>query len=173
MPAPSDARASPSISIRALRISYVADTYNNRILGYNDLRSLKAGAKADIVIGQPDFQQVLTNYPANDANKTNSSGLFLPTGVVVDSNGNLYVADKGNGRVLRFPAPFANYTPGLMEQADLVLGQSGFSSTRITDATNRTMAQPYGLAFTYAGGLLVSDVALNRACSISGEFPPI
>src|SRR6185312_7818835 len=29
---------------------YVADTYNNRILGYTDLRNFKSGAKADLVI---------------------------------------------------------------------------------------------------------------------------
>jgi uncharacterized protein (TIGR03437 family) len=147
---------------------YVADTYNNRILGFNDLRNLTTGGKADIVIGQPDFQQVLANYPNNSATQTNASGLFLPTGLVVDTSGNLYVADRGNGRVLRFPQPFVNYTPGVMEQADLVLGQGGFSSTKITDATSRTMAQPYGLAFTLAGGLLVSDVALNRVLYFQG-----
>jgi uncharacterized protein (TIGR03437 family) len=141
---------------------YVADTYNNRILGYNDLRKVAAGAKADIVIGQPDFQRTLVNYPSNDTNAPNSSGLSLPIGLAVDPQGNLYVADTGNGRVLRFPAPFASYTPGTPEQADLVLGQAGFTATRITDPTNRTMAQPYGLAFAYAGGLMVSDVGLNR-----------
>jgi uncharacterized protein (TIGR03437 family) len=147
---------------------YVADTYNNRILGFNDLRNLATGGKADIVIGQPDFQQVLANYPNNSATQTNASGLFLPTGLVVDPNGNLYVADRGNGRVLRFPRPFANYTAGGMETADLVLGQNGFSSTKITDATSRTMAQPYGLAFTLADGLLVSDIALNRVLYFQG-----
>jgi uncharacterized protein (TIGR03437 family) len=147
---------------------YVADTYNNRILGFKDLRNLTTGGKADIVIGQPDFQQVMANYPNNSAAKTNASGLFAPTGLVVDSAGNLYVADRGNGRVLRFPKPFENYTPGAMEQADLVLGQSGFSTTKITDATSRTMSQPYGLAFTLAGGLLVSDEALNRVLYFQG-----
>jgi uncharacterized protein (TIGR03437 family) len=110
----------------------------------------------------------MANYPGNSPSKTNSSGLFLPTGLVVDSDGNLYVADTGNGRVLRFPKPFLNYTPGVMEQADLVLGQNGFSATKITDATSRTMAQPYGLVFTLAGGLLVSDVALNRVLYFQG-----
>lgn len=141
---------------------YVADTYNNRILGYNDLRNIAAGAKADLVIGQPDFQQTLINYPSNSLNTTNASGLFAPVGLAVDASGNLYVADSGNGRVLRFPAPFAHYTPGTPEQADLVLGQSGFTATRIPDPTPRTMAEPYGIAFAATGGLLVSDLALNR-----------
>jgi len=147
---------------------YVADTYNNRILGYTDLRNFKSGAKADLVIGQPDFQQVLVNYPNNDGNRPNASSLFAPTGLAVDTDGNLYVADRGNGRVLRFRKPFVNYTPGVMEQADLVLGQNSFTATKIPDATNRTMSQPYGLAFTFAGGLLVSDVALNRVLYFQG-----
>jgi uncharacterized protein (TIGR03437 family) len=147
----------------------VADTYNNRILGFNDLRTVQSGAKADIVIGQPDFQQVLVNYPSNDPNQPNASGLFLPTGLAVDSDGNLYVADRGNGRVLRFPQPFANYTAGTPEKANLVLGQSSFTSSRITDATDRTMAEPYGLAFTLAGGLLVSDPILNRVLYFQGQ----
>ena len=148
---------------------YVADTFNNRILGFNDARTVQSGAKADIVIGQPDFQQILTNYPSNDPNQPNASGLFLPTGLAVDNEGNLYVADTGNGRVLRFPLPFANYAAGTPEQADLVLGQSGFTGAIITDATDRTMAAPYGLAFTLAGGLLVSDAALNRVLYFEGQ----
>ncbi len=148
---------------------YVADTYNNRILGYNDLRTVMSGAKADLVIGQPDFQQVLTNYPSDDPNQPNASGLSLPTGLAVDSFGNLYVSDMGNGRVLRFPQPFANYTAGALEQANLVLGQSSFTGTKIPDATDRTMAAPYGLAFTFAGGLLVSDSVLNRVLYFQGK----
>ncbi len=148
---------------------YVADPYNNRILGYNDLRNIQPGAKADLVIGQPDFQQTLINYPGNNASAPNASGLYFPIGLAVDANGNLYVADTGNGRVLRFPKPFANYAAGSMEQADLVLGQSGFTTAKISDATQRTMAEPYGLAFTLAGGLLVSDVFLNRVLYFQGQ----
>jgi uncharacterized protein (TIGR03437 family) len=149
---------------------YVADTYNNRVLGYNDLRTVQPGAKADLVIGQPDFQQVLANYPSNNPNLPTDSGLFLPTGLAVDASGNLYVADRGNGRVLRFPQPFVNYKPGTPAQANLVLGQSSFTSTEVTDATDRTMAEPYGLAFTVEGGLLVSDPVLNRVLYFQG--PP-
>jgi uncharacterized protein (TIGR03437 family) len=140
---------------------YIADTYNNRILGYKDLRNLQPGQKADIVIGQPDFQQILANYPTNNANQPTATGLSHPTGVVVDSNGNVLVADSGNGRVLRFPAPFAHFTAGTAEQADLVLGQQNFTST-IPDPTERTMGAPYGLAFASTHGLLVSDIAQNR-----------
>ncbi len=146
---------------------YVADPGNNRVLGYKDLRNIQPGAKADLVIGQPDFQHSLLNYPSNNANKPNQSGLSNPKGVLVDADGNLFVADSGNGRVLRFPAPFANYNPGTPEPADLVLGQTNFFTT-ITDPTARTMSQPYGLAMTLFPGLLVSDVAHSRVLFFPG-----
>ena len=141
---------------------YVADTYNNRVLGYKDVRTLKPGAAADIVIGQstngqPDMAIALCN-PTNDATAPTQSSLCLPRGLVVDSAGNLYVADSGNGRVLRFPAPFAHQG---QQQADLVLGQNSFTS-KITDPTKFTMALPYGLAIIGTNGLAVSDAFDNR-----------
>ncbi len=146
---------------------YIADTYNNRILGFKDARVVMTGAKADIVIGQPGFQTSEVNYPSNSSTVRTASSLALPTGLAVDSSGNLYVADTGNGRVLRFPAPFSNYTPGVMEQADLVLGQLDFT-TSVSDITARTMAAPYGLAFTITAGLAVSDAVQNRVLWFKG-----
>jgi uncharacterized protein (TIGR03437 family) len=143
---------------------YVSDPGNNRVLGFKDLRNLKPGAKADIVLGQPDMQTALINYPTNLSTKPNSSGFNRPIGLLVDSQGNLYVADSLNGRVLRFPAPFA-YTGGAPEPADLVLGQQNFTS-QIFDATSSTMQAPYGLAFSGVNGLVVSDQGDNRVLYI-------
>ena len=141
---------------------YISDTYNNRILGYYDLRNIKPGQYADIVIGQPDFLHTVSNSPNN---QPTSNNLSVPTGLAVDSKGNLYVADSDNGRILRFPSPFANVTPGtpmaVTESADLLLGQISFT-TRITDPTSQTMGAPYGLAFTSNGSLLASDLGNNR-----------
>jgi uncharacterized protein (TIGR03437 family) len=138
---------------------YVADTYNNRILGFKDFRSLTAGSKADLVLGQADFSSGLCNI-TNDPNAMKAFTLCRPTGLVVDANnGDLYVADTGNSRVLRFPAPFAHQ--GTLEQADLVLGQHQFTFS-ITDPTSSTMSAPYGLAIAGSNGLLVSDATHNR-----------
>jgi uncharacterized protein (TIGR03437 family) len=144
---------------------YVADTYNHRVLGYRDFRKVKGGLpfdKADIVIGQPDFSSNLPNVTGNPDAMT-ASTLAFPTGVAVDAQGNLYVADQGNGRVLRFPAPFAR--PAQQPAADLVLGQRTFTQ-KITDPSPTTMAQPYGLVISSAG-LLVSDVLHNRVLLFS------
>jgi uncharacterized protein (TIGR03437 family) len=138
---------------------YVADPGNHRVLGFNDLRTVTAGTKADIVIGQPDLFTAVCNYPSGDPTKPAQNALCGPIGLALDAQGNLYVADSQNGRVLRFPQPF-NFS-GTMEPADLVLGQRDFVS-QFTDPSSSTMARPYGLAFSGTNGLVVSDVKHNR-----------
>ena len=143
---------------------YVADPYNNRVLGFKDARKLSPTTAADIVIGQPDLATALCNYPTGDQNSPGQNTLCRPFGVAVDGQGNLYVADGLNGRVLRFPSPFA-YTGGGMEPADLVLGQSTFTSS-VRQPTSTTMGTPYAIAFSGTSGLVVSDAGYNRVVFI-------
>lgn len=156
---------------------YVPDTFNNRILGYKDFTDLQDGQPADLVIGQPDFNRDVINYPSGSTTTPTSSSLYLPTALAVDSAGNLYVTDTGNSRVLRFPAPYASGTTSL-ESADLVLGQESFTSY-VTDATPYTLNSPVGLALTAnaakasvtnSGWLVVSDSAQNRVLLFSKPF---
>jgi uncharacterized protein (TIGR03437 family) len=151
---------------------YVADPLNNRVLGFYDARKLREtgipqGQHADIVLGEPDFNTAMCNYPTGDSTKTTASGLCHPTGVLADPNGNLYVADTFNGRVVRFPAPFANWpNTQVLEPADLVLGQSSLTGAPLTDPSASNMAEPYGLAFTGTNGMMVSDMFDNRVLYI-------
>ena len=140
---------------------YVSDPNNHRVLGFRDVRKLptKPGTGADIVIGQPDLATAVCNYHTGDINQPTQDSLCHPVGLLVDAAGNLYVADRDNGRVLRFPTPFSHQGN---QQADLVLGKSNFVTPPITDASARNMLAPYGLAFAGNNGLLVSDQALNR-----------
>jgi uncharacterized protein (TIGR03437 family) len=153
---------------------YVADTRNHRVMGFYDARKLYATgvpqgqqASNEIVIGEPDFNTALCNYPSGDPTKTTANGLCFPSGVLTDSKGNLYVADTFNSRVVRFPAPFANWPQTqVLESADLVLGQTSLTGTPITDPSAVNMFAPYGLAFTGTNGLMVSDVVDNRVLYI-------
>ncbi|MEO8369819.1 MAG: hypothetical protein ABI806_11505 [Candidatus Solibacter sp.] len=138
---------------------YVSDPFNNRVLGFRDVRKLVSGGAADIVIGQPGLTTALCNYPAGDINQPSQTSLCHPVGLLVDSAGNLYVADQANGRVLRFPTPFSHQGN---QQADLVLGKSTFASSPLVDPSARNMYLPYGLTFAGTNGLLVSDQGLNR-----------
>jgi uncharacterized protein (TIGR03437 family) len=145
---------------------YVSDPNNHRVLGFADARVVGPGVKADIVIGEPDLQTAVCNFGGVTNSATEAlprqptqSSLCYPTGVAVDSSGNLYVADSDNGRVLRFPAPFN--ASNSSQQANLVLGQSGFTGISNPQASQSVMEVPYGLVVT-ASGLLVSDLSANR-----------
>jgi uncharacterized protein (TIGR03437 family) len=156
---------------------YVADTGNNRVLGFKDAIHVQAGDIADLVIGQPDFYRSVVNYPAGDAAKPTASSLNLPTGLALDAAGNLYVSDAGNGRVLRFPQPFGQKSSGMLA-ADLVIGQANFTA-QATDINAQIMRRPFGVALTTdgsdaagnaTGSLLVSDVSLNRVLYFPKPF---
>jgi hypothetical protein len=139
---------------------YVADTFNNRILGFKDARNIPLGSKADLVIGQRDFYRSLINGNTNDPQLPNQLGLYQPSGLAVDSKGNLYVADTGNGRVLRFPTPFTQPTT-TQQTPNLVLGQSNFNSL-FTDPSISSMRGPVGLTLFSDGSLAVSDFVHSR-----------
>jgi uncharacterized protein (TIGR03437 family) len=141
---------------------YVADTFNNRVLGYADARKVRPGDPADIVVGQIDFSGNLPNMPGGRRDVVSDRGLNRPAGVAVDASGNLWVADAGNGRVLRFSDPFGSRPPaGDYYRPNLVIGQPN-AFVEIPDAGSRSLANPHSLAFTVDGHLVVSDSLHNR-----------
>src|SRR5579885_2872690 len=81
---------------------YVSDSGNNRILAWKNATGFTNGQPADLIIGQPDQYSTSTGGPGT----TVSSGLSTPNGIAV-YNGDLYVADAGNHRVLRYRKPFS------------------------------------------------------------------
>ena len=129
---------------------FVVDAANNRVLRFDNASSKPTGAEADAVFGQPDF---LSKSPA-----LTRTGMNNPQGVAVDSAGHLFVADRGNHRVLRFDN-VATKPNGA--EADAVLGQPDFTTAR--DTTSRSgMSAPHGLAVDPSGALLVAVRGSNR-----------
>jgi uncharacterized protein (TIGR03437 family) len=156
---------------------YVADTQNNRVLGFKNFAAYQNGQVADLVIGQPNLYSSIVNYGSPGASVPGFQGLSSPTALAVDSAGNLFVADTFNSRVAHFPAPFASgLTAG--ERADFFIGQSSYNST-VTDPTAINLNAPIGLALTQdgfnaakpsSGWLVVSDANQNRVMLFPKPF---
>jgi len=146
----------------------VADTGDNRVLVYEE--PLSATSSATTVIGQIS----LTEGKANQGAATASSAtLDSPQGIAVDSAGDLWVADRGNCRVVEFKAPL---TTGM--NASLVIGQSDFASTGMnggwgcpfaTSIAPDNMETPVSVALDSHGDLWVADAAASR---ITEFLPP-
>ena len=137
---------------------YVVDTFNNRVLRYDD--PLTRDRQPDKVWGQRDFSSRDCNrgfsQPAADRLCTGEPDHFLfnfyfSGGVDVTPDGSaIWVADLGNHRVLRFP------TNG--NSANLVLGQPNMTSQNGCDGTLATLCKPNGVRFDpTTNRLYVSD----------------
>ena len=113
------------------------------------------------MIGQLNGLTGLANFPTGDPAKPAANSLNSPSGLALDASGNLWVADSGNGRVLRFPAPFAATSPTSMPSANLVIGQASFTA-QLKNATANNLSTPVSLGFISDGSLLVTDEAQNR-----------
>ncbi|MBM3774189.1 MAG: hypothetical protein FJW37_03415 [Acidobacteria bacterium] len=158
-------------------ILYVAGTGNNRVLAWRNASAFANGAPADPVIGQKDRFSTQPMGPGTPI----SGGLSSPTGLAVRDR-NLYVADSGNNRILRFPSPFANAE----QLPDRVIGQGNFTSSLPNpggrSASTLALAGNNGLyraslAFDAAGNLFVTDPGNRRvlrypAASLNANGPP-
>ncbi len=131
---------------------YVVDTQNNRVLEYDN--SLKNVTPADRVFGQPDFTSNKSNNGGLSANNLNN-----PYGLALDAQGDLYVADTGNHRVLEYDIPLTSGTT-----ADQVFGQPDFSSNTINNGgvSAKSLSNPAGLAVDAQGDLFVADIENHR-----------
>ena len=134
---------------------YVPDTYNNRVLKY--VSPFTTDLVADEVWGQSDFSGNLCNRGASAPTASTlcfTQGSFSAGGVALDPAGNLWVAEYGNNRVVRFPK---NAVTGVIAKtADIVLGQADF--TGFQDGPGlAAMYHPTSIRFRPSGELYVAD----------------
>ncbi len=130
---------------------WVADTDNNRVLMFMGAGTLSGfGSTADRVLGQPNFTTVTAGL--------SNAKMDAPTGVFVDANDNLWVAEAGNHRVLKFDGA-SSLSNGAT--ATTVLGQPNFT-TNSTGTSSVKMNSPRGLIVDEAGRLWVTDFENSR-----------
>ncbi len=161
---------------------YLADTVNNRVLGWKDVTSFTAAQPADIVLGQPDlFSNKCNNgAAAGDVGGLGADSLCGPERLAVDALGNLYVADAGNNRVLVYNTPFnaASGEPGAGDaSADFVYGQGGAFTTRSCNpggANATTLCNPSAAALDAAGNVYIADAGNSRVLEFAkAGNPPV
>jgi uncharacterized protein (TIGR03437 family) len=147
---------------------YISDTLNSRVLAWADVNAYQIGDPPALVLGQPGPK---FSNPLGIGVK----GFNAPFGLTVDpANGNLYVADTGNNRVVRYLSPFDNPT---RIEPDAVYGQANFTARNATAATPTSLSQPRGVAIDPAGNLWVADTGNHRvlryAAATLGTAAPV
>jgi len=161
---------------------YIVDSANNRILRFPKPFSQTGTQLPDLAIGQPGFSTGAPNQGGISATTlsyvTGGVNSTLLVGYLgFDSTGNLWVADPGNNRVLRFNANVlgAQALPG--PSADIVLGQQDFitgaysapgNPLTSTSALNTPPASP---SIPVAACLCPNPPRLSAAVFWSGTLP--
>ena len=123
---------------------FVADTFNHRVLRFDNAASKANGADADGVLGQADFTSNGTGVTATTMEK--------PIGLCLMGT-TLFVGDRSNGRILRFDdaAQKANGAA-----ADGVLGQPDLT-TRNLLITQDGMEYAGSVTIDSSGNLYATD----------------
>jgi uncharacterized protein (TIGR03437 family) len=140
----------------------VADAENNRVLIWKSLPATN-DQPADFVVGQPDFTSYTSGkYGAYGFPHGACSALSLraPSGVFLDANNGLWVADTGNDRVLYY-GPIT----GNGQAATIVLGQKSLDGDAQNSYTlNTTASTLFAPASVSSDGqhLFVADNFQNR-----------
>ena len=154
---------------------YVPDSFNHRVLKYNN--PFESDSVADQVWGQSDFSGMVCNR-GNLQSPTAESLCFhsdsirftlnrYGAGVEIDDEGNMWVADVGNNRILRFAA---NPDTGeIATTADLVLGQDDFNTAEPGSSLEKLHA-PSAISFDSRGWLYVADAANDRIVIFKPPF---
>ncbi|MDX8378380.1 MAG: HYR domain-containing protein, partial [Mariprofundales bacterium] len=133
-------------------IIYVADTGNNRIIQINDAGNVIAVAGS----GVAGFADVATNW----LSALSSAQFNAPQDVAVDSGGNIYVADTGNGVVRRIG----------LNQYKRGLGSNGID---VSTLPNSNSYVPAGLATDVIGNVYVADSTKIHKIVVADAIAPV
>jgi trimeric autotransporter adhesin len=137
---------------------YIADTYNNRIR--------KVTVSSGIIITLAGNG---AGGSSGDGGLATSAQLNTPSGVALDSAGNVYIADSGNNRVRKITASTGIITTVAGNGLEGYSGDDGA-------ATNAELSYPSGLALDSAGNLYIADLdnsVIRKVSKASGMITTV
>jgi hypothetical protein len=134
---------------------WISDGANNRVLEYAP--PFSTGMAAMLELGHATGTNAFTSYRTNDGGGVAGNTLWYPAGLAFNSNGNLWVTDDDNNRILEFVPPFNSGMP-----ASLVLGQPDFTHDSPGSSWQSSILEPFAIALDTNGNLLVADTWHNR-----------
>ena len=140
-------------------VLYIADQANNVI------RTVNTSEVIATIVGNG------TSGFSGDQATAASAQLNVPSGVVIDVAGDLYIADSGNNRIRK-----VNASTGIITT---IAGTAGESISGDGEAADQAgLYGPYGMALDGKGNLYIADVFHNRIREVSANaatlvFPAI
>jgi hypothetical protein len=130
--------------------SYIADTSNHRVRRVDSATGIITTVAGTGVDGS-----------SGDGGPATGARLNRPSGLALDSAGNLFIADSGNSRVRKV-------TPGGIISTVVGTGSYGYSGDD-GPATSATLASPFGLATDGAGNLFIADTSNHRIRKVNSS----
>jgi sugar lactone lactonase YvrE len=132
---------------------YIADSGNNRI------RKVSGGVITTVAGGATcNRQGQLEICPLGDGGPATSASLHQPSGVFVDSAGNIYIAGIGDSRIRKVSNGVITTVAGS--------GVAGFSGDG-GPATSAQFNEPVAVTVDSTGDIYISDVGNNRIRKVS------
>jgi sugar lactone lactonase YvrE len=154
-----------SVAIDSRGNLWVADGRNHRVLEYDD--PMRFDATADRLLGQPS----LTSNEPNYTGQVSAACLRGPQSASVDANGNVYVCDYYNSRVLMYTSPIATND----RIADRVFGQPDFTSNTPNNGGlgPGSFVTPTDVAVDPSGNVAVVDYDNHRVVLLEAPTPVV
>lgn len=131
---------------------YVADYFNNRIRKID----ISSGLISTVAGGGTRRLRDADGFPATEAR------LYYPSGIVIDSQNNVYFTEEGNNLVRRLSGGILTTVAGS--------GDRGYSGDG-GPAGSARLAGPQGIVLDQAGNLLIADSLNNRLRTVLSAAP--
>jgi large repetitive protein len=103
-----------------------------------------------------------------DGNQAAAASLYLPTSVVLDGAGNMYIADSGHNRIRKVTAPATGSIGTGIISTIAGNGDPTYSGDG-GPAVDATLNAPSGIAIDGAGNLYIADTGDNRIREINAS----